>query len=150
MVAGEDMAAVQFTVTGKAESGWNCGVISKPEASTMGNEPNGAVRVARDRHEGRILLESSEIIFRSKEFRLRVPFGEICRVSAENGELHVVAKNGPALFEVGSAAEKWRDKILHPKSRIEKLGVRAGTRVRLGEPLPRISWTNSTRVIPTC
>ena len=34
-------------------------------------------------------------------------------------------------FEVGTAAEKWREKILHPKTRAEKLGVKPGTRVCL-------------------
>jgi hypothetical protein len=33
---------------------------------------------------------------------------------------------GPALFELGAAAEKWARKILHPPTRLEKLGVKAG------------------------
>jgi hypothetical protein len=32
---------------------------------------------------------------------------------------------------LGPAAEKWREKILHPKSRIEKLGVKAGAKVSM-------------------
>jgi hypothetical protein len=38
---------------------------------------------------------------------------------------------GAIVFGLGPAAEKWRDKILHPKSRIEKLGVKPGTEVSL-------------------
>jgi len=36
-----------------------------------------------------------------------------------------------AVFELGAAAERWREKILHPKSRIEKIGVKAGAKVSL-------------------
>jgi hypothetical protein len=38
---------------------------------------------------------------------------------------------GLAVFHLGAAAEKWRDKILHPKSRIEKLGIKPGARISL-------------------
>jgi hypothetical protein len=39
--------------------------------------------------------------------------------------------NGLAVFELGPDAEKWREKILHPKSRVEKIGVKTGARVSL-------------------
>lgn len=97
----------------------------------MGNELKGAVRAGKERHEGKILLETSELIFRGTDYRLKIAFGEMREVKAENGELVVETKDGVNVFEVGAHAEKWRDKILHPKSRAEKLGVKAGTRVRL-------------------
>jgi len=97
----------------------------------MGNELKGAVRAGKERHEGKILLETSELIFRGTDYRLKIAFGEMRVVKAENGELVVETKDGVNVFEVGVHAEKWRDKILHPKSRAEKLGVKAGTRVRL-------------------
>src|SRR5258706_13300535 len=52
-------------------------------------------------------------------------------LSACNGELRVKTKSAMNVFEVGSAAEKWREKILHPKTRAQKLGMKPGTRVRL-------------------
>ena len=97
----------------------------------MGNEVKGAVRVADQRHQGKILLETSEIIFRGTDFRLRIPFAELREVTADDGELRVKTKSGLTVFEVGDTAEKWREKILHPKTRAEKLGVKAGTRVQL-------------------
>jgi len=97
----------------------------------MGNEVKGAVRVGEQRHQGKILLETSEIIFRGADFRLRIPFAELREVIATDGELRVKTKSGLTLFEVGDTAEKWREKILHPKTRAEKLGVKAGTQVRL-------------------
>jgi hypothetical protein len=97
----------------------------------MGNEVKGAVRAGDQRHQGKILLETSEIIFRGADFRLRIPFAELCEVAASDGELRVKTKSGVTVFEVGGTAEKWREKILHPKTRAEKLGVKAGTRVLL-------------------
>jgi hypothetical protein len=50
-------------------------------------------------------------------------------VDAVDGELRVQAPEGLAVFEIGESAVKWREKILHPKSRIEKLGVKRDARV---------------------
>ena len=97
----------------------------------MGNELKGAVRTGKERHQGKILLERSELIFRGTDYRLKIAFAEIRDVKATNGELRVRTRNGVLIFEVGTAAEKWREKILHPKTRAEKLGVKRGTKVVL-------------------
>ena len=97
----------------------------------MGNEVSGAVRAGKERHEGKVLLETNEILFRGPHYRLKIAFGEIRGVDAENGELRVQTKDGVRIFEVGPSAEKWREKILHPKTRAQKLGVKTGTLVRL-------------------
>lgn len=97
----------------------------------MGNELKGAVRTGKERHQGKILLERSELIFRGTDYRLKIAFAEIRDVKATNGELRVRTRNGVLIFEVGTAAEKWREKILHPKTRAEKLGVKQGTKVVL-------------------
>jgi hypothetical protein len=97
----------------------------------VGNGLKGAVRTGKERHEGKILLETSELIFRGADYRLKIAFGEMRGVKAANGELRVATKNGVLTFEVGTAAEKWREKILHPKTRSEKLGVKQGIKVRL-------------------
>ncbi len=97
----------------------------------MGNEIKGAVKSGGNRYLGKILLETSEIRFRGETFRLRIPFSEIRGVSVQDGELGLKTGNGLAVFEIGSAAEKWRNKILHPKSRAEKLGIQPALRIRL-------------------
>jgi hypothetical protein len=97
----------------------------------VGNELKGAVRMEKERHEGKILLETSELIFRGTDCRLKIAFADMRDVKAANGELRIATKDGALTFEVGAAAEKWREKILHPKTRAEKLGVKPGTRVRL-------------------
>ncbi len=50
-------------------------------------------------------------------------------VKAAKGELRVQGPDGLAIFDLGQNAAKWREKILHPKSRIEKLGVKRDARV---------------------
>jgi hypothetical protein len=48
-----------------------------------------------------------------------------------DGELHLQIAEGLAVFQLGASAGKWCEKILHPKSRIEKLGVKPGANVAL-------------------
>lgn len=89
----------------------------------MGADVQCRVRFGKQESRGRALLETSEIIFRG-DFRLKIPFAEMKRVRAANGELRVRFAGGEAIFELGSVAEKWAEKILHPKSVIEKIGVK--------------------------
>ncbi len=96
----------------------------------MGNEANCAVRFGKQQSEGKALLETSEILFRG-DFRLKIPFSSIKSAKAVDGELRLQTADGLAVFYLGAASEKWRDKILHPKSRIEKLGVKPGAKVAL-------------------
>ncbi len=96
----------------------------------MGNEVKCTARFGKEASEGKALLETSEILFRGG-FRLKIPFASIKSAKAVDGELRLQTANGLAVFELGPAAEKWREKILHPKSRIEKLGVKAGAKVSM-------------------
>lgn len=96
----------------------------------MGVELKCTVRFGRQTSEGKALLETSEVFFRGA-FRLNIPFASIKSAKAVDGELRLETANGLAVFEIGSAAEKWREKILHPKTRIEKIGLKPGTKVSL-------------------
>lgn len=98
--------------------------------TTVGNELKCNVRFGKQESPGRALLESNEILFRG-DFRLKIPFSTIKSAKAVDGELRLQTENGIIVFELGDAAEKWREKILHPKSRIEKLGVKPGARISL-------------------
>jgi len=97
----------------------------------MGKEAKCVLRRAGKRYEGKALLETSELIFRGAEYRLKILFSDIKKVRAAEGELEIKTNDGVAVFEVGSVADKWLEMILHPKSRVEKLGVKAATRVAL-------------------
>jgi hypothetical protein len=95
----------------------------------MGNEANCVVRTNGKKVQGKALLETSEIIFRSEPLRLKIPFSEIKSIKAVDGELRVESADSAVIFEIGPYAEKWAHKILNPKSRIEKLGVKPGSKV---------------------
>jgi hypothetical protein len=100
----------------------------------MGQERESTLRIAKKRIEGEALLETSEIIFRPIDGskRLKFAFADIVKsVKAIDGELRFHTEDGPAVLELGPAAEKWAEKILHPKSRAEKLGVKSGMQVSL-------------------
>jgi len=96
----------------------------------MGNEATCRAQFGKQQSEGKVLLETGEILFRGG-FRLKIPFSKIKSAKAVNGELRLRTAEGLAVFQIGKAAEKWCDKILHPKSRVEKLGVKFGARVSL-------------------
>ena len=95
----------------------------------MGNEAKCVVKSGGKKVEGKALLETSEIIFRSEVLRLKIPFAQMKSVKAVDGELRVQSADGAVVFELGPYAEKWAHKILNPKSRMEKLGLKQGTKV---------------------
>jgi hypothetical protein len=100
----------------------------------MGQERNCTARLGKRRFEGKALLETNEVIFCPAEAgakRLRTPFAGMKSVKAEDGKLEIETAEGVLVFELGAAAEKWREKILHPTSRLEKLGVKDGQVVSL-------------------
>jgi len=96
----------------------------------MGKEANCVARFGDKKSAGKALLETNELIFRG-DFRLKIVFASLKSAKAINGELRLETPDGLAVFELGDQAVKWCDKILHPKSRIEKLGVKADAQVAL-------------------
>ena len=91
----------------------------------MGHELPCKVRSGGKEASGKALLETNEIIFRG-EMRLKIPLVSLKSVVAGDGELHLKWHKGSAVFELGDHAEKWAHKILHPKSTVEKLGIKPG------------------------
>ncbi len=96
----------------------------------MGQEAVCILRLGQNVSRGTLLLESRELTFRGDP-RIVIPFKEMKSVQAADGVLHVKFSGGLARFEIGPQAEKWAQKILHPPSRLDKLGVRAGLTVKL-------------------
>lgn len=96
----------------------------------MGNEAICKVRFGKQQSEGKALLETNEVLFRG-DFRLKIPFSSIKSAKTVDGELRLQTADGLAVFQLGPMAAKWCEKILHPKSRIEKLGVKPGAKVSL-------------------
>lgn len=95
----------------------------------MGNEAKCTVVSGGKKVSGKALLETAELIFRSDALRLKLPFAQMKSVKAMDGQLRVESPEGKFAFELGANAEKWAHKILHPKSRLEKLGVEKGMKI---------------------
>ena len=96
----------------------------------MGQELECRLRYQRRMLAGKAYLETDYVLFRGEE-RLKIPLKDLVDVKASRGVLTLEFDGGPAKFELGKAAEKWKEKILHPPSRLDKLGVKPGVRVRL-------------------
>ncbi len=96
----------------------------------MGQEIKCRVEFGKQSAEGKALLETSEVLFRGS-FRLTIPFKDITALDAAAGKLKIQFAQGAATFHLGPAAEKWAAKIRNPPSRLDKLGVKPGTKVHL-------------------
>jgi hypothetical protein len=87
------------------------------------------VRYGGQVSEGKALLETTELIFRGAEFRLRIPLGEITSLTDSDGELSLSFSGETAVFELGKNAARWAEKIRNPRGLMDKLGVKAGASV---------------------
>lgn len=94
----------------------------------MGREAICEAVIGRWKGEGKLLLETDELIFRS-ENRLVVKRADIARAEARDGWLVVKHASGNARFGVGQGVERWVDDINNPRTLIDKLGVKAKSRV---------------------
>jgi hypothetical protein len=99
----------------------------------MGKEATCTARFGKKKVSGKALLETNEIIFRPTNGNpsRKVQFSTIKSAQAIDGQLRLQTSDGPAIFDLGPAAEKWCYKILHPKTRAEKLGVKSGVHISL-------------------
>ena len=94
----------------------------------MGREARCEAVIGRTKTEGRLLLETDDLVFRG-EPRLAVRLQSIARAEVRNGWLEIAHPDGTARFALGDAAEKWAHAILNPRTRIEKLDVKPDAKV---------------------
>ena len=90
----------------------------------MGNEAAVNLRFKGATVAGKARLETDVLYFRGGDLKLSIPFKGMSKVTARGGTLSVTFADGTASFELGAAAPKWVDKILHPPSRLQKIGVK--------------------------
>jgi hypothetical protein len=102
------------------------------------------VRWGGGAHEGRALLESDHVLFRAPDVRLKIPFRDLTACVADRGRLALTWGGGDAgtdqaEFDLGEAeAARWADRINHPKSLADKLGIKPGMRIAVALPDARI------------
>jgi hypothetical protein len=95
----------------------------------MGAEAMCTARFNGQKAVGKARLETEILQFRGGDLKLSIPFKQMSKVVARGGTLSVTFPDGTAAFDLGPAAAKWQDKILHPPSRLAKLGAKPGWRV---------------------
>jgi hypothetical protein len=98
----------------------------------MGQEVRCDAMIEGKRSHGRALLETDDLIFRG-DAHVRIPYRDITALETSDGVLSIGYAGRTAAFELGAYAEQWADRIRHPRSRLDKLGVKAGQRVALVE-----------------
>jgi len=94
----------------------------------VGLEADCTATHGRRKSGGRAYFETDNLIFRGA-FRLAIPITGMTAVRVRGGRLTVQFSGGTATFALGAHAPKWAEKILHPKSLIDKLGVKPGDKV---------------------
>lgn len=92
----------------------------------MGAEAVCTVTINGKRTAGKARLETDVLQFRGPDLKLSIPFKDMRKLTAREETLTVSFADGDASFHLGPAASKWADKILHPPSRLQKLGVKPG------------------------
>lgn len=73
----------------------------------------------------RVRLETNVLQIRAADFKLDVPFNRMKKVASRHGSLLIDHGGGRLSLALGKSAVKWAEKILHPPSRLTKIGVRA-------------------------
>src|SRR4051812_12005167 len=96
----------------------------------MGNEVQCRVDVAGRSEEAKVLLETEEVVVRGA-VKLRAPFREIEHAAARDGVLAFRLRGEDVALHLGAHAAKWLEKIRHPKSTVDKIGLKAGQRVSI-------------------
>ena len=90
----------------------------------MGAEAKCTARFKGKTASGTARLETDVVQFRGGDLKLTIPFKTMTRVVARDGTLMIATADGDASFDLGSAAARWADKIQHPPSRLDKIGVK--------------------------
>ncbi|MSV27993.1 MAG: DUF3052 family protein [Bryobacterales bacterium] len=91
----------------------------------MGREALCSASWRGEEGRGKALLETASVVFRG-DFRFDLPFHEIKLVEVDEGRLRLTVADSIAVLDLGAEAAKWADKILHPPTLLEKLGVKPG------------------------
>jgi hypothetical protein len=95
----------------------------------MGAEAVVTARFKGKTATGKARLETDVLQFRGGDLKLSIPFAQMSKIGARGGTLSVTFPDGTVSFDLGGAAPKWAQKIQHPPSRLQKIGVKPEWRV---------------------
>jgi hypothetical protein len=92
----------------------------------MGREAPCTLRFGGREGEGTAYLDTDELVLR-QERRLAVPVSELTFVRTGDGRVEVSFPGGAAVLHLDGAAQRWTESLARePRSRLDKLGVKAG------------------------
>jgi len=95
----------------------------------VGREVTCNARIGRDRVCVNVHLDATSVRI-SGDVKLTIPFAAMRDVTVRDGALRFRSAERALALELGAKeAERWAKDILHPKSRLEKLGVKRDARV---------------------
>ncbi len=94
----------------------------------MGQQVRCTVELDGKSSEGTARFETDHLVFRGG-FRVSIPLKEIRSIRATDGVLRVKFSGREVAFHLGPKAEKWAQNIRSPKSLLDKLGVKPGSKV---------------------
>ena len=97
----------------------------------MGAETTCPVTFNGKTSTAKVRLETAVLQVRGRALKLDVPFNAMKKVVARDGLLSIARHDGALTLALGTAADRWADKILHPPSRVTKLGVGPEWRVSI-------------------
>src|SRR6476659_3234216 len=96
----------------------------------MGYDAECDVRLDGQTASAKAVLEQKDLVLRGP-LRLSIPLARISEATASDGWLRVRFDGRLAEISLGSAAQKWAQRITNPPSRLAKLGVKEGVRILL-------------------
>jgi hypothetical protein len=96
----------------------------------MGYEAQCTLRLGGEVARGKAVLEQHDLIFRGPT-RLAIPLKAIASAVANEGSLTVRFGKTTAIFDIGTVASRWANRIANPPSRLDKLGVKADMRAMI-------------------
>ena len=97
----------------------------------MGREAQVSARFDGKECDGKVFLETDEVVLRGG-VRVRIPYRDMKKVRASDGTLVIDSKQGRLELDLGTkAAADWAHRINNPKTRADKLGIKAGHKVVL-------------------
>ena len=98
----------------------------------MGMEATCKVRYQKKTIEAKSWLEGDHVLIRGGGVNLKLAFADLRKVNTEDGVLTLDFEGGPAKLELGEpGADRWAQKIMNPPTRLDKLGIKPGSKVYL-------------------
>src|SRR5579863_3773755 len=100
---------------------WRSALESTMRIIPMGTEITCEAAYRGGSHRIKLHLDGKELSLRD-ELKLKIPLKEVRKAAAKDGQLTIQWADDKIVLKVGDKAARLVEKILHPPSRLDKLG----------------------------